>query len=202
MPTLYLLRHAKSSWDDPVADRDRPLAPRGERAAKHLAEHIRQRRLRPAIVLCSPAARAQATLELIRAALGRKADVRIDERLYGAGAGELLAIITATPSSAESLLLVGHNPAMHDLTLGLTGDGDDAALAHVEIALQLGDDLVALRGLDRCAAGARLPGEPHLAARADFARRGTTTSVRAGVGNDCSASHSVRASARSGRLYR
>ena len=131
MRTVFLLRHAKSSWDEPVADRDRPLAPRGERAARRLADHIRERHIRPALVRCSPAVRARATLDLVAAALGRKPEVHIDDRLYGADADDLLTIVRATPSSAPSLLLVGHNPAMHDLAVELTGDGDDDALSRV-----------------------------------------------------------------------
>src|SRR3954466_6162206 len=71
MKMLYLLRHAKSTWDQPVADRDRPLAPRGERAARRMAEHMQRHRIHPAVVLCSPATRARATLDLAAAGLGR-----------------------------------------------------------------------------------------------------------------------------------
>ena len=67
---LYLLRHAKSSWDDPgLADRDRPLAPRGRRAAKAMGDHLRREHIAPAVVLCSSARRAEETLERIAPSL-------------------------------------------------------------------------------------------------------------------------------------
>ena len=69
---LFLLRHAKSSHDDPdLADHDRRLAPRGRRAAAAMASHMQERELEPALVLCSSATRARQTLDPIAAALGR-----------------------------------------------------------------------------------------------------------------------------------
>jgi phosphohistidine phosphatase len=71
MKRLYLLRHAKSSWDDPtLADRDRPLAPRGRRAARVIAEHLRREGIAPELVLCSPSRRAGQTLTGIAPGLG------------------------------------------------------------------------------------------------------------------------------------
>src|SRR4051794_13061124 len=102
MKMLYLLRHAKSTWDQPVADRDRPLAPRGERAARRMSEHMQRHRIRPAVVLCSPATRARATLDLVAAGLGRAAAVEIDDRLYGADADDLLVIVRATSPAVAS----------------------------------------------------------------------------------------------------
>jgi hypothetical protein len=64
MRRLYLLRHAKSSWEDVgLADHDRPLAPRGRRAAKAIGRHLRDSGIEPELVLCSSARRAQETLE-------------------------------------------------------------------------------------------------------------------------------------------
>src|SRR2546426_2831333 len=79
--TLYLLRHAKSSWEDPtLADRDRPLAPRGRRAAGMIAEHLRRQRSTPRLVLCSSSERTRETLKRISAGLGG-GEGRIEERL-------------------------------------------------------------------------------------------------------------------------
>jgi phosphohistidine phosphatase SixA len=70
MHTLYLLRHAKSSWADPtLLDHERPLAPRGRRDAKRIATHLAQLGIEPELVLCSTAARTRETLELVRPAL-------------------------------------------------------------------------------------------------------------------------------------
>jgi phosphohistidine phosphatase len=107
--TVYLLRHAKSSWNDPeLADIDRPLAPRGRKAAKKMARYLRDHDVRPELVLCSPAARARETL----AAIG---EGEIRPELYGASAAELLGVIQGLPDDASSVLLVGHNPGMEDL---------------------------------------------------------------------------------------
>jgi phosphohistidine phosphatase len=133
MTALFLLRHAKSSWDQPaLADADRPLSHRGERAARRIADHIAHAGIRPALVLCSPARRARATLDAMAAALGEQANVRISARLYGADADDLLAIVRETPPSTPSVMLIGHNPALHDLALALTGDGDELALSRLQ----------------------------------------------------------------------
>ena len=107
--TVYLLRHAKSSWDDPeLADIERPLAPRGRKAAKKIARYLRDHDVRPELVLCSPAARARETL----AAIG---EGEIRPELYGASAAELLGVIRGLPDDVSSVLLIGHNPGMEDL---------------------------------------------------------------------------------------
>jgi phosphohistidine phosphatase len=118
---LFLLRHAKSSWDDPqLADHDRPLAPRGRRAARAMAEHMRRERLAPEVVLCSSARRAQETVERMSAALG-DASVVIEAELYSASASELLERLRQLPEATVSAMLVGHNPAMQELALRLVG---------------------------------------------------------------------------------
>jgi phosphohistidine phosphatase len=111
--TVYLLRHAKSSWDDPeLADIERPLAPRGRKAAKKIARYLRDRDVHPELVLCSPAARARETLAAID-------EGEIRPELYGASADELLWVIRGLPDDASSVLLVGHNPGMEDLARSL-----------------------------------------------------------------------------------
>jgi phosphohistidine phosphatase len=107
--TVYLLRHAKSSWDDPtLADSERPLAPRGRRAAKKIARYLRERGARPELVLSSSAARARETLVAI-------GEGEIRPELYGASAAGLLAVIRGLPDDVSSVLLIGHNPGMEDL---------------------------------------------------------------------------------------
>jgi phosphohistidine phosphatase len=125
---LLLLRHAKSSWDEPgLADHDRPLAPRGRRAAQLIAGHLREEELAPRLVLCSTARRALETLELIRPALGDDAEVRAERELYAASAGDLLERVRALPGSVPSAMLIGHNTAIADLALSLAGSGPDLA---------------------------------------------------------------------------
>jgi phosphohistidine phosphatase len=125
---LLLLRHAKSSWDEPeLADHDRPLAPRGRRAAAALCDHLQGLAEPPDVVLCSSAARTVETLDRIRPALRAGTSVNVDGELYAADAGELLAHVRGLPASVSCALLIGHNPGLGDLAVTLAGHGDPAA---------------------------------------------------------------------------
>jgi phosphohistidine phosphatase len=120
MKRLYLLRHAKSSWDNPtLADHDRPLAPRGRRAAKLIANHLRRAGIRPELVLCSPSRRTRETLKRIAPSLGKGAEVRIEPRIYAASAATLLEALHEVPDEVESVMLIGHNPGIQELALSL-----------------------------------------------------------------------------------
>jgi phosphohistidine phosphatase len=124
MKRLYLLRHAKSSWDDPtLADRDRPLAPRGRRAAKAMAQHLREEKIAPELVLCSPAVRTRQTLTEIAPGLDENADVRIEDNLYAASAATLLEVLHELPDEVGSVMLIAHNPGVQDLASSLAGGG-------------------------------------------------------------------------------
>src|SRR5947208_6008892 len=128
---LYLLRHAKSSWDDPdLDDHDRPLAKRGVRAAGAIARHIRREGIQPALVLCSSARRARQTLDLIAPAIG-DADAWVEPELYGAGVADLLRRLARLPPSVPSAMLIGHAPTLQDLALRLAGRGDPEALGRL-----------------------------------------------------------------------
>lgn len=134
--SLFVLRHAKSSWDDPaLADHDRPLAPRGRRAAERIAEHLSRTHVEPELVLCSTATRARLTLELVQPSLGSPT-VLLEDELYGASAGELLARLRRVPEDVESVLLVGHNPGLQDLVLELASTGE--SLERVEAKFPTG----------------------------------------------------------------
>jgi phosphohistidine phosphatase len=122
---LYILRHAKSSWDDAeLADHERPLAPRGEQAAARIAEHVRSEEIAPALVLCSTALRARQTLATLLPVLGGDTEIRLEEALYGAGLDDVLARVREVPEAVPSVLLIGHNPTLHELALALTGRED------------------------------------------------------------------------------
>jgi phosphohistidine phosphatase len=122
MAVLYVLRHAKSSWDEPgLADAERPLAPRGRRAAQRIGEHLREAGIRPALVLCSPAQRALQTVALL--ALD-DAEIVVEDGLYGAGGPELAARLRQLPGAVPHVLLVGHNPALQALVLELARPGE------------------------------------------------------------------------------
>ena len=117
---LHLLRHAKSSWDDPaLADHDRPLAPRGRRAARRLGAHLHEHQVEPELVLCSSALRAQETLALLELA----GSVSVEPELYGASSAGLLERLRRVPEAVASLMLIGHNPDMHGLATMLAAEG-------------------------------------------------------------------------------
>jgi phosphohistidine phosphatase len=122
---IVVVRHAKSSWDDPaLADHDRHLAPRGRRAVQRLRHHFERLGLRPDLVLCSSSRRTRETLEGIRPALGRHADVQIDRGLYAAEAEQLLHRLQRLDDQVTCVVLIGHNPGVADLTDLLVGHGD------------------------------------------------------------------------------
>jgi phosphohistidine phosphatase len=123
---VYLLRHAKSSWDEPeLSDHDRPLAKRGRKATRLLSAHIRDAGASPDLVLCSSATRATETLDGIRDGLG-DARVEIEPGLYGAGSADLLARLRALPDEVGEVMLIGHNPAIESFADELAGEGGDA----------------------------------------------------------------------------
>lgn len=124
MPTLLLLRHAKSSWeDDDLDDFDRPLNPRGRRAAPAMGKVLLERELVPDRVLCSPAARTRETWALVEDALDREVRAEYPEALYLADPGEMVEEIRSGGGEARRLLVVGHNPGMERLALALAGHG-------------------------------------------------------------------------------
>jgi len=123
---VVLLRHGKSSWSDStLADIDRPLAPRGERASRKLAKYIRRKRIQPALVLCSPSRRTRQTLEAVEPSLGKRCAVEVVPELYAASEHELLEQLRALPDSIRSVMLIGHNPGLHNLALVLASRGAD-----------------------------------------------------------------------------
>jgi len=117
---LALLRHAKSAGkDDPrMCDHERPLAPRGERAAVAMGERLSV----PDLVLCSTARRAVDTWELARPGLGAEVEVAFEDSLYTFDEEDLLDRVRELDDGVASVLLVGHNPAMEMLLLDLTAE--------------------------------------------------------------------------------
>lgn len=124
MKTLYLLRHAKSSWGDPgLPDHERRLNARGRSAAEAMGRHLASRKPQPGAILASTARRVAETLEiLLPAASLDSLPVTRDRGLYLAEPPALLGRLRQAPAEAESLLLVGHNPGLHDFALRLAGE--------------------------------------------------------------------------------
>ena len=113
---IVVIRHAKSSWDDPsLADHDRPLSKRGRNALSRLRDHIEGLELRPDLVMCSSSRRTRETLAGIRAAFGQGARVESDSSLYGAGAERLVTELRRLDDQVTNVVLIGHNPGVADL---------------------------------------------------------------------------------------
>jgi phosphohistidine phosphatase len=124
---LYLLRHAKSDWDDPeLPDHERPLAPRGVRASREMVKRFKKAGVAPSLVLCSPAVRARQTLDLLAPALPRNVEIRYEDGLYGASTRDVLTLLGHVPGKVPAVMVVGHNPTIQELTLELSEPGGDS----------------------------------------------------------------------------
>lgn len=127
--TLFLVRHAKASRDDPeLADEARPLNKRGKRDAAAMAQRLAHRPERPELIVTSPATRARSTAEAMAAALGLDlTSLVVDERIYDATAVDLLEVIRALDPRHERVMLVGHHPGITEIANRLAG----AAIAKI-----------------------------------------------------------------------
>ena len=124
MRRLLLLRHAKTERPEPGGrDRDRKLTARGRADAPVIAAYMVRHRLVPDLALVSPAVRAEETWALIAAALAKPPRVTRDARIYNAGTETLIEVV-GDARDARALLIVGHNPGLHDLAVQLIASGD------------------------------------------------------------------------------
>ena len=140
MKSLFLVRHAKSSWKHPdLPDRLRPLNKHGQRDAPVMGERLAKREIAPDLITSSPASRAMATAKVIAREIGYpEEDIRADERLYGASAFELLEIIQELGDHLDRVMLVGHNPGLTDLANDLGCDIDNVPTCGiVELAFDI-----------------------------------------------------------------
>ncbi len=112
MKELFLLRHAKSSWDDPtLSDFDRPLNERGRRDAPRMGEHLAEMGIEPDLIVASPAKRAKKTAGIVAEKLGYDPGrIRWNESVYEASPQTLLYLVCSLPEDAKRVMLVGHNP--------------------------------------------------------------------------------------------
>ena len=137
MKKLFVLRHAKSSWDDSsLADFDRPLNQRGMRAAPFMGELMARQSLSPAIILSSSAERARATAELVKGSANFAAEIRFDARIYEAIPQGLRQVVAELDDAINSAMLVGHNPGIEGFIRYLTGQLESmptAALAVIKL---------------------------------------------------------------------
>jgi phosphohistidine phosphatase len=147
MLRLLLLRHAKAERSSPGGrDISRRLDERGRHEAPVIGAYMARHGLIPGAAAVSPAARTRETWDLVAGALGAAPEPVLDERLYDAAPGDILAVIRDAAPEASALLVVGHNPGLHELALWLIAAGDPetcerlrdamptAALAVIEFA--------------------------------------------------------------------
>lgn len=125
MLTLSLLRHAKSSWDDPERDDfDRPLNERGAEAAPRMGRFMAKHAVVPALVLCSTSVRTRQTLDRVLPHLSPAPTVAYEDALYLAPAGVLLQRVRRIAGKVRHAMIVAHDPGMHQLATELAGSGD------------------------------------------------------------------------------
>lgn len=123
MKTLFLLRHAKSSWkDESLPDFERPLNRRGKEAAEKIGRYLKHEGIVPELVLSSPAVRARETIERVAKAAKWAPEIRFDQRIYEAGGLRLLEVVAQIENERKAALLVGHNPGIEELLMLLAGE--------------------------------------------------------------------------------
>lgn len=113
--TLFLLRHAKSSWDEPLPDHRRPLSARGFRDARAAGSLLAARGWRPDLVLCSTATRTRQTWQRARGAGADAGEVRYLDEIYEASTARLLELVRQAPADVGALMLIGHGPGLPGL---------------------------------------------------------------------------------------
>jgi phosphohistidine phosphatase len=145
MRTLYLLRHAKSSWKDvTLPDFDRPLKDRGRKAAKQIGRYLTRAKLSDPLVLCSPAARTRETADIVLKHANLRVEVRFEERIYEASLRDLVQIVSEIPDDKQDVIMIGHNPGFEELLAYLTGEGrrmPTAALGKINFEVESWKDI-------------------------------------------------------------
>ena len=113
MKTLFLMRHAKSSWkDDKLADHERPLKKRGLKDTKLIAKELKKNDLIPDLIITSPAVRAKQTAEYLAECLGYQGKIKTSDALYMGEPQDYAAALKEVKEKIESVLIVGHNPGL------------------------------------------------------------------------------------------
>ena len=121
MKTLYLLRHAKSSWkDSSLADFERPLKRRGRDAAEGMGRFLASKNVDISMLISSPSVRTRETVEIVLRHAKLQVEPLFDQRIYEASPATLAQIVSEIPADKETAMLVGHNPGMEELLAFLT----------------------------------------------------------------------------------
>jgi phosphohistidine phosphatase len=132
MRRLMLLRHAKSAWPDGIDDLERPLAERGRDACSLMGRYMADEALVADLAVVSTARRARESWELMRPAFARDIVEQDEPRIYEASAGTILDVVRETGPDVHTLLLVGHNPGLHELALKLIRKGSPSDLSRLQ----------------------------------------------------------------------
>jgi phosphohistidine phosphatase len=123
--TLYIVRHAKSSWDNPdLDDFERPLNDRGKRDAPRMGKRLKERETHPDLILSSPARRAYSTAKRIAKILEyNKEAIKTEKKLYHASEDGILSILHTLPDNVDIVMLFGHNPGLTDFVNAFMSEG-------------------------------------------------------------------------------
>jgi phosphohistidine phosphatase len=116
MKTLYLVRHAKSSWKEiDISDKERPLNKRGKHDAPVMGKLMKKMNVQPDVIISSPAIRAFSTAKLIAKEIDYpKSKIELSDNIYMAGSMELFGEVSKSDDKYKSIILVGHNPGITD----------------------------------------------------------------------------------------
>ncbi len=137
MKHLLIMRHAKSSWDQPgLADHERPINHRGQKDAPRMGELLKNQGLVPDLILCSTALRTRQTVELLGPACSFAGEILYLPELYEALANDCLEALHSHAGDHARVMILAHNPGLEELVGFLTGGHESmstAAVAHVEL---------------------------------------------------------------------
>ena len=142
MKYLYLVRHAKSSWDEPgLTDFERPLNQRGKKDAPLMGKNIAGKKIKPDLIISSPAQRARKTAIAFAEEFGiKKKEIIFDEKIYEATSSELFEVIRNFKDDYQTVMLFGHNPGLTNLSNTLTQKYIDNIPTCGIVALKFDDD--------------------------------------------------------------
>ncbi len=135
MKKLYILRHAKAGSKGTkkiLDDHDRPLSKKGLDSCKLIARHLKKHKEKPALVISSTAKRTRKTFENVFEGYPPPPEIEFNPRLYLAGAEDIITVINEVDDSIPSLMIIGHNPGLHELCLELADGGDRALIRAVQ----------------------------------------------------------------------
>lgn len=143
MKVVYLIRHAKSDWNNPVlTDFERPLNERGLRDAPFMAKKLLELNFNPGLILCSPAQRAVTTAELI----SKQTSILYENSIYEASLNNLVHLINFLPSEYKEIAIIGHNPTItslsNHLTDNITSDMPTCSIAKIELEVDHWNEVV------------------------------------------------------------